>query len=43
MTMERSYKLDAFLQFNEYDVLQNGKVLLKLLRVGIDKEYEKVQ
>ena len=35
-------KLDAFLQFNDYDVLQNaGKISAKVARALADKEYEK--
>ncbi|MCB9347214.1 MAG: virulence RhuM family protein [Lewinellaceae bacterium] len=43
MTMEEwASKLDAFLQFNEYDVLQNaGKVSAKVAKELADKEYEK--
>lgn len=43
MTMEEwANKLDAFLQFNEYDVLQNaGKVSAKVAKELADKEYEK--
>ena len=43
MTMEEwANKLDAFLQFNEYDVLQNaGKVSAEVAKKLADQEYEK--
>jgi len=35
-------RLDAFLQFNDYEVLQNaGKVSAKVAKALADKEYEK--